>query len=309
MKEIIKYLKNFSCGFFMGGADVIPGVSGGTIAFILGIYTKWVEAIRELTSINFIKGIFTGKIKILNYLKSENAKFLISLLLGIVGAILILSTPMKYLLENHPVYIWAFFFGLIAGSIIFILKEVKLSQIGNIIAIIIGTIGAYYLVGLVPAQTTNAWYFIIICGALAVSAMILPGISGSFILLILGKYDYIITAVHNLKEGILSGKWELIMSASCVLILFGIGIIVGISLFIKLLAYLLKNYNEIVISAMLGFMVGSMRKIWPFKVGEKNIIPEKFNNEVALAIVLALLGVVIIIAIELLSKLKKQSKE
>ncbi|MBR7127631.1 MAG: DUF368 domain-containing protein [Lentisphaeria bacterium] len=307
MKFFLRCLKTFGCGFFMGGADVIPGVSGGTIAFILGIYNQLVTAIAELTSPSFIKSILTRKLKITDYLRSDNACFLISLFLGIGSAILIISTPMKYMLDNHPMQIWSFFFGLIAGSIIFIIKDIDLRKISNLIALILGAVGAYFLVGLVPAETTNSLWFIIICGALAITAMILPGISGSFILLIIGKYDYIISAVHNLKEGLLTQNWELFSSALVILIFFLIGIIIGMSLFIKLLSYLLKNYEALVISAMLGFMVGSLRKIWPFKSADgANIIPQQLNAEEVIAIALFIIGIVAIVAIELISKSKSQ---
>ena len=305
MWSFFKYLKILGCGFFMGGADVIPGVSGGTIAFILGIYNQLISAIHELTSVEFIKSILKGERKIFDYLKSDNARFLISLGLGIVSAMLIISTPMKYMLENHPMQIWAFFFGLIAGSIVFIIKDIDLKKYSNIIALIIGAVGAYILVGLVPSETTNAWWFIIVCGALAITAMILPGISGSFILLLLGKYSYILSAVHNLKEGILTQNWELLLQAIAILVFFVIGIIIGISLFIKMLSWLLKNYEGLVISAMLGFMAGSLRKIWPFKsVDGDNILPQNFNKEELIAIGLFIVGLVAIIVIELLSKSK-----
>jgi putative membrane protein len=308
MKSFLQYLKIFGCGFFMGGADVIPGVSGGTIAFILGIYNRLIEAIHELTSPVFIKSILKRELKITTYLKSDNAKFLISLFLGIISAILLISTPMKYLLENHPTQIWAFFFGLIGGSILFIVKDAGLRKISNIIALIIGTIGAYFLVGLVPGETTNSLWFIVICGALAITAMILPGISGSFILLLLGKYNYVISAVHNLKEGLLSQNWELLTTAIVILAFFLIGIIIGLSLFIKLLSFLLKHYEQLVISGMLGFMIGSLRKIWPFKNGDINILPDSFTPEILSAILLAIFGFILIIGIELISKLKKTPK-
>ena len=148
MRSFFKYFKMLGCGFFMGGADVIPGVSGGTIAFILGIYNQLISAIHELTSVEFIKSILKGERKIFDYLKSDNARFLISLGLGIVSAILIISTPMKYMLENHPMQIWAFFFGLIAGSIVFIIKDIDLKKYSNIVALIIGVVGE--AVGIIP---------------------------------------------------------------------------------------------------------------------------------------------------------------
>lgn len=306
MKQILHHFKIFSYGIAMGAADVIPGVSGGTVAFILGIYDTLVNAIHEITSPTFIKGVLTGKIKVFNYIKSPNALFLMSLFSGIIIAILALSTPIKFLLENHPCHIWSFFFGLIIGSILIILKKIDCKNWKNLLSILLGSIGAYFLVGMVPAETSNDLWFIFISGALAITAMILPGISGSFILLILGKYDYILTNVHNFKSALLTQNWELLLESVLILGIFVLGIIVGLAAFIKLLSYLLANYHNITISLLVGFMAGSLRKIWPFKLGNDNYLPSTLDSQVIWAVSLLIIGLLIVYVIEFLSNLKAQ---
>lgn len=232
----------------MGAADVVPGVSGGTIAFISGIYEKLLASINSIDT-HAIKLLSGFKIKELwQYI---NGNFLLILISGIFLSIVSLSRIVLYLLENHAVLLWSFFFGLILGSVFLILPQIKKWHVGVVLAGIIGTIGAFYITTATPTQTPEALYFIFFSGALAICAMILPGISGSFILLILGKYEYIL---NSLKEFNIS-----------VILTFGAGCIAGLLTFARVLKHLLNNYHNITIAILTGFMLGSLNKVWPWK--------------------------------------------
>lgn len=207
-------------GIAMGAADVIPGVSGGTIAFISGIYEELIDSIRsfDLTALRkLVKLDFKG------FWSHINGTFLFSVLLGIGISIFSLAQVMKYLLDTHPIFVWSFFFGLIIASALLVSKEVKKWNLRTIAAGIVGIVAAYMITVLSPASTPDTWWFLMISGALAICAMILPGISGAFILLLLGKYSYIIGAVSDLNIPIL--------------LIFAVGAAVGIISFSHLLSY------------------------------------------------------------------------
>ena len=232
----------------MGAADIVPGVSGGTIAFITGIYDRLLGAIN---SVNF---------SVLKTLKNQgisaawkqiDGTFLLTLFLGIMSSILILSKPILFLLENHPVLIWSFFFGLVLASIWLVGKQVKSYNMTNIIFFIGGTLLAYWITTLSNLNGTNSLVYIFFAGAIAICAMILPGISGAFILMILGVYKIVITA---LKEK------ELIIIAT-----FGFGCIIGLLSFSRLLKWLLNNKRAQTLAMLTGFLLGSLNKIWPWK--------------------------------------------
>ena len=174
-------------GVCMGASDVVPGVSGGTMAFILGIYEELIDSIRTVGRSEFIQAVLGFKIRKL--FEILNWQFLLAIAIGIGVAIVSLAGILEHLLENQPVFLWSFFFGLVIASILMVQKSVNNWSIGPFIALIVGTIGAYFLVGLVPAQTPNSWWFLILSGMVAICAMILPGISGSFILVLMGKYQ------------------------------------------------------------------------------------------------------------------------
>lgn len=235
-------------GCAMGAADVVPGVSGGTIAFIAGIYD---ELINSIKSIDFkaIKMLLSFRLK--DFWETINGNFLISVLCGIGISIFSLAKAMTYLLEHHPIDIWSFFFGLIIASTVLVAKEIKRWDIFTFMALAAGAVAAYTITVLTPTETPETWWYIIFSGAIAICAMILPGISGSFILLLLGKYSFIMTAVHQMEI--------------TTLLLFATGAIVGIISFSHLLSWLLKNYHTLTISLLTGFMLGSLNKIWPWK--------------------------------------------
>lgn len=234
-------------GIAMGAADVVPGVSGGTIAFITGIYEELLHSIKSI-DLKALKMLFTGKFKA--FWKKINGNFLLALVLGIGISIFSLARLMTWLLETHPIPLWAFFFGLIVASVFQVARDVKWNVV-NIIGALAGAVAAYMITALSPASTPDTWWFIILSGAIAICAMILPGISGSFILLLMGKYEFIMAAVGTLDLKVIG--------------LFAVGAIAGIISFSHLLTWLLKHHRNITIALLTGFMVGSLNKIWPWK--------------------------------------------
>lgn len=242
------YLRIMGVGIAMGSADIVPGVSGGTMAFILGIYEELLTTIKSF-NYKFLKLLFSLKIK--DALEHVNYKFLISLLLGLGGALLSLAHSISWLLENEPVLIFSFFFGLVLASIVSVSSHVRWN-IPMIITFIIGTAIAYFTVRLVPMNMPNDPLTLFWSAAVAIMAMVLPGISGSFILFILGQYKYILDAVKSFDV--------------ITLLPVAAGIIVGILVFVRFLTWLLKNYKNITITLLVGFMMGSLWKIWPFRI-------------------------------------------
>ena len=236
-------------GMCMGAADVIPGVSGGTIAFIMGIYAELLDSIKSVNG-EALKLLLKGKIGA--FWKHINGTFLASLFAGILISVFSLAKLMKYLLEFHPVPLWSFFFGLILASAVYILKGLDKWSIRNIISLLVGVaIGAFICLAS-PGQTPDALWFIFLSGAIAICAMILPGISGSFILLLLGKYAFVMEAVSTLNIP--------------VLVVFAAGACIGIVCFSHFLSWLLKKFYMLTIALLSGFMIGSLLKVWPWKV-------------------------------------------
>lgn len=242
------YLLLILRGCAMGAADVVPGVSGGTIAFITGIYEELINSIR---SIDWQAVKLLARFQLAAFWKKINGNFLLSVVLGIGISIFSLAKLMTWLLEHHPIYIWSFFFGLIIASSILVAKEIKKWNAGTVIALVIGAGAAYAITVMTPAETPDTWWFILLSGAIAICAMILPGISGAFILLLMGKYSYILGAVSSLNIG--------------VILLFVVGAIAGIVSFSHLLSWLLKNYHTATVAVLTGFMIGSLNKVWPWK--------------------------------------------
>ncbi len=302
------YLSVTLKGIGMGTADVIPGVSGGTIAFITGIYEELLDSIKSI-DLTAVKLLFTLRLK--EFWKKINGNFLISLIAGIALAAFTLAKLMTWLLENHSIPVWAFFFGLIAASTVIVSKRVPKWSSTNILALALGAAAAYFLTRVTPTTTPDTWWFIMLSGAIAICAMILPGISGAFILVLLGKYHYILNAVTELNIGILG--------------VFLIGVVIGILSFSRALSWLLHHYHNITIAALTGFMVGSLAKIWPWKTVtfiynkegmtemEHNVLPGQFeamtgeDPQLLTVIGLCLIGFVLIWAIETIAN-KKQEK-
>ena len=244
------YLK----GVFMGIAEIIPGVSGGTIAFITGIYEELINSIKSVNA-SSVKLLLSFKLSL--FWKQINGSFLLTLLVGMLTSILALSRVIVFLIEEHPFKIWGFFFGLIIASTIVIFYQIKLVNSKVFISALIGLIISSYIALEAPSSTPNSNLFIFLSGAIAISAMILPGISGSFILVFLSKYEFILNSLNNFDIAVIS--------------VFVGGCVVGLVTFSRVFSYLFKKYNDVVISVLVGFLLGSLFKIWPFyKVLEYN---------------------------------------
>ena len=255
MKSIVKNILVAVKGACMGAADVIPGVSGGTIAFIMGIYDDFVGSLAAING-EAVRLLLKGKIKA--FWKHINGSFLLSLAIGIGFSVITLANLMQHLLEWHPIQTWSFFFGLIVASSIFILRGIKGWKLRDGLLLVLGVLLGIFICTMSPTQTPDAFWFIFLSGAIAICAMILPGISGSFILLILGKYEYILGAIADLTSGINIGHNLLILS------IFGIGAVVGILSFSKLLHWLLARWNRQTLLVLAGFIIGSLVKVWPW---------------------------------------------
>ena len=283
-------------GMAMGAADVVPGVSGGTIAFIVGIYDELINSIKSINA-HSIKLLFTGKIAA--FWKAINGNFLCSLLLGIGISVFSLAKLITYLLVHEPVLVWSFFFGLVLASTWFVSKDIKEWNWKTITGFILGALVAYYITVATPAETPTNLLFIFLCGAIAICAMILPGISGSFILVLLGKYFYIMEAINTLDLVILG--------------VFAVGAFLGITSFSRVLSYALKNFRNITLAVLTGFMLGSLNKVWPWKevvqtyvdrhgevkpLVESNILP---NESIGEAVALMVVGFALVYILEKMS--------
>lgn len=247
-RHFLNYIIILLKGMAMGAADVVPGVSGGTIAFISGIYEELITSINNVNLSllkTFKKDGFSAAWKQLN------GNFLLALLIGIGISILSLSKGIKWLLENEPILLWSFFFGLVVASILFVGKQITKWNVVSVLCLIAGVFVAFYITTLPTLNTNESNWFIFIAGALAICAMILPGISGAFILVLLGAYEPILEALNNrdLKT----------------IFIFICGAIVGILSFSKLLKWLFKNHRNLTLAILTGFILGSLNKIWPWK--------------------------------------------
>lgn len=291
----------------MGAADVVPGVSGGTIAFITGIYEELINSIKGI-NLKAIKLFFTGRW--FSFWKQINGNFLLAVFGGIAISVLSLARVLEYLLENKPVLIWSFFFGLVLASSYVVSRKITRWKYPKVVALVAGIGIAFYITSVTPTTTTDASWFVILSGGLASCAMILPGISGSFILLLLGKYSF---ALHAVNERIILD-----------LLLLGVGAVTGLILFANLLSWLLKKYYDITIAVLVGFMIGSLNKIWPWKetvksiivegehrpLVEKNILPSIGNpgDQFWMAMLMLAAGIALILVVEIgLTRNKKPS--
>lgn len=291
----------FLKGMAMGAADVIPGVSGGTIAFITGIYRTLIDSIKSINH-KALQTLFKQGIKA--FWKQINGNFLIVLFGGIATSILLLVRAIHYLLDNFPVLLWAFFFGLIVASAFVVGAKVKKWKVGTVLVLIAGFSIAYYINISTPAETPETWWFIFLSGMIAISAMILPGVSGSFILLLLKKYEFITGALKDFDLK--------------VIIIFALGCGVGLISFANILSWMFKKYYNATIALLTGFMVGSLNVVWPWKnvletrinsKGEEvpflyeSVLPANFKgeNQMVLAIIMMIVGFSSIIILEKLS--------
>lgn len=293
-------------GMGMGAADIVPGVSGGTIALIAGIYEEFIDSLKSFSSVipvlkkEGLKGAW----------KHVNANFLVALFTGIAISLLSLVKFIKYALEFHPILLWSFFFGLIVASCYYVGKVVSKWNFSSIMGILIGTILIFYITSVSPGQTSDSLLFVFLAGMLAICAMILPGISGAFILVLLGKYKYIIAALEGFKLDVIA--------------VFCAGCLVGILSFSHFLSFMLKKYHDLTIAVLTGFMIGSLNKIWPWKntltwttdrhgeeipLDQINVLPAKLEigeAQVMYAILLMIAGFSLIFILEQTAKRLKK---
>lgn len=281
----------------MGAADVVPGVSGGTIAFISGIYEELIDSIRKV-DIKALRMVLKGRIgEAWSYV---NANFLLALLIGILLAFVTLANIIKHLLATQPVLVWGFFFGLVLSAAWVVSRSVERFDLKTVVSLVLG-VGMGLAVALVPpGETPDGLMFIALCGAIAVTAMILPGISGSFLLLLMGKYEYMIAALTELRLAVIAS--------------FIAGAVVGLLSFSRLLHLLLHRFHDLTVAFLTGIMLGSLAKVWPWKNTvttyldrhgtEKPLVttivmPDQFEGEpqLLLTVSLALLGAVIVLGL------------
>ncbi len=299
-------------GMMMGAADVVPGVSGGTIAFITGIYEELIKTIDGI-DLGLFKDLF--KIGVSKTAKKYNLGFLLALLLGIAISIVSLSKLITYLLQSEPVLLWSFFFGLVLASVLYIGKQITNWNVLAILAIILGTAVSYYITIAEPLGSPDSWWYIIFSGFIAIIAMILPGVSGAFLLLLLGSYKTILGSISGLAEAISSGDWAASWKVIQTLLLFAVGCVLGLKVFSRILTWLFNHYKNLTLALLTGFMIGSLNKLWPWKEVisyrenshgeqipflESSVLPQNFDGDpqIIWVIALAVVGFALILLLE-----------
>ncbi len=310
------YLYLVFAGFTMGVANVIPGVSGGTMAFIMGVFEELIDAISEFTSPNTFRMLF--KFQFRKMYETLPWRFLLGMGIGILIAFAGVAKLFVFLLDTYPDFTYSFFFGLIAGSVIIVGKMVKKWSIPAVIALIVGAVAAYEIITLTPVNTPNVWYFTLICGMIAICAMILPGISGSFLLLILGQYQLVWGTIGDFALGKVT--WD----GFKILFFLALGCILGLGMFVHLLKFFFRKWHNQTVAALIGFMVGSVPRLWPWQRGVEFVeskgqsVPVKiellnpgaygFGGKFFLIIGLALLGLAVVLVIEFAAARKNRSE-
>ena len=278
-------------GAIMGAANVIPGVSGGTMALVMGIYERLINSINKLNFYALKKIFITRDFK--SFAKDTDLYFIISITIGILLSIFSLSILLEFLFKTHKIFVLSYFFGLIFASVYFVGKTIKKYSPLSVFLFLFGFIIAGGMVFISPSSSNSSFLFLIISGAIAMCSMILPGLSGSFVLLLIGNYELIICAINDLNFSIL--------------VPFGIGAVSGIILFAKLLQFIFKKFRNNTISLLTGFIFGSLIILWPWKLDDINtntfnyFIPN-LNLETFIAFALILLGALSVVMIEKYSK-------
>lgn len=288
----------------MGSADVIPGVSGGTMALILGIYQQLIEAIRSFDWY-WLRSLLRFDIR--TAFSRPHFAFLIPLLLGIFAALLFFTrvVPLPYLIEHYPEPVYGLFFGLIAGSILILVRQFEHHPVSWIFLLLTTGLG-WWVFNLVPAETPEAAWFIFLSGSLAISAMLLPGISGSFVLLLLNKYAYIFAAIGVFDLGVIMP--------------FALGMLAGLVAFSRVLSWLLHRFYRDTLAAIIGLLIASLWVIWPFQerifatIGDKHkmlsstpIWPDAWTGMAMLAIALALAGCIAVLMLHYVVESRKEA--
>ena len=319
-RNFIQYLLITAKGLAMGAADVVPGVSGGTIAFISGIYEELITTIHNL-DLGFFK--IWKKEGFSKAWKHYNLSFLLALFSGVLISILSLAKLITWLLEFYPIAVWSFFFGLVIASILYVGKQISKWRLVVVLALIFATVLSYLVTIAEPIGSPDSIWFLFLAGFIAIIAMILPGISGAFILLLMGAYTTVIGIITQLTEGISTLDTNVILNSLGKILIFGLGAIVGLKLFSKVLNWLFKHHKNLILAVLTGFMIGALNKIWPWKevlqyrlnhAGEevpfleRSILPQNFdgNPQVILAIAFAVIGFLTIFLLERVA-VKKQN--
>lgn len=302
-------------GLAMGAADVVPGVSGGTIAFISGIYQELIDSINNV-NLSVLKTLKKDGLKAA--WQQVNGSFLLALLTGIGISVLTFSKVITHLLETQPILVWSFFFGLIIASIALIWKETSNWKIVDILALLIGIILSYYITIARPVSSPDSYWYLFLSGFIAIIAMILPGISGAFILLLMGSYETVIGTINQFRDGLVNFNTEVLGQAILKLGVFAIGAIIGLKSFSKVLHWMFEKHKNTTLALLIGFMAGSLNKVWPWKQvletrinshGEvipyidQSILPQNFDGQpqIITAIALAIIGFFVIYGMEKLA--------
>ncbi len=296
-RRILDYVFITLKGMAMGAADVVPGVSGGTIAFISGIYEELITSINNI-DLSLVSILRKDGIKAV--WNKVNGNFLLALFLGIFISVLSLAKFLSWLLENEPILLWSFFFGLVLASIFFVGKGITRWNLGTVLVFVLGAALAFFITELPASDNSGSLPYLFLSGAIAVCAMILPGISGAFILVLLGSYKTILDAVHERDIKII--------------LTVGVGAVFGLLSFARLLKWMFNHYKNITLALLTGFILGSLNKIWPWKkvletktYGDKTIVVDDINvlpgafegdSKLILAIILAILGFSLIFILE-----------
>lgn len=336
-RRFVDYFRIAFAGFAMGVANVIPGVSGGTMAFILGVFEELVNSIRQLASAETLRMVMRFEIR--KMYDTLPWRFLLALGIGVLTAFAGVSKLFIYLLDKQPTMTFAFFFGLIVASIVAIGRKVEKWNAANIVSLLVGAIAAYAMITLVPVSTPNTWYVSFLCGVICICAMILPGISGSFLLLVLGQYQYVWGAVGDMAMG------KITPANLSTIFWLGLGAVIGVGAFSHFLNWLFKRHHDMTVMALIGFMVGSVPRLWPWqdiveysvktkdalvrlKMPEdvlqlqafeaakakitplvvKNVAPESFNGAFWMVVGLAVFGLLLVFVTEYLATRGGESK-
>ena len=295
MSNIINNIVVALKGFAMGAANVIPGVSGGTIALLTGIFNELIDSLNAIMSISTWKLLIKGNFK--EFWKTINGTFLLWLAIGVIISVFSLAKLMEYVLAHHPVQTWAFFFGLIVVSAVFLLYDIKDWKGSDVIWLVLGVALGAFICLMSPTETTSDLWFIAVCGAIAICTMILPGISGSFILVLFGKYEYIMKAVSELNIP--------------VLLVFALGCVIGIVAFSKFLHWLIGKYEKQTLLVLIGFTIGALVKVWPWADKAAYEAANLLNGQpsgalhTGGAVAWALIGAGMVLAMELLTRKNK----
>ncbi|ARM31254.1 DUF368 domain-containing protein [Prosthecochloris sp. HL-130-GSB] len=309
LERLVHYAPVTARGILMGAADIVPGVSGGTIAFITGIYETLIDSIKSVNAMALRKLL---RLEFREFWRHINGGFLFSLLTGIVISILTLASAIVYLLEHHQMLLFSFFFGLITASAISVAARIHSHSLTAYLSGLSGILLALIVTSLSPVSTPETWWFVFLSGVIAITAMILPGISGSFILLLLGKYSFIMNSIKELNFA--------------VIVIFAAGCTVGITGFSRVLSRLLHRYHDQTILMLAGFMLGSLGKVWPWKAGtpsgiegdkailfSTNVLPDTYlvmtsnDPQTVPAVLLMIAGLVLVAALEYTAGSKQQT--